>query len=193
MAAHKDVVPYKLRTKVPPLLHMFVELRTFWTLSSVGIAAFLLYGPIAGPYAPDHNGLRYLLAPWICPWGAVVWYWFVPFNPYGRGSVSQFAGMIDYDKRDPDAQRLVALFRSPEARRAVVRITLRISVLLFVIMALITVALRHALHWSLFSYWLRPGLMGGAITASNAVGSEYVYWGVTRWAQSYSEGDQPSP
>jgi len=171
---------------------MFLAGRTFWTLFGSGLAVFLLYGPIAGPHAPDHNGLRYLIAPWICPWGAAVFYQFLPFNPYRRGSVSQFVGMVDFDKRDSDAKRLVAVFRSAEARRALVRITLKISAILFVIMALVTVTFRHSLNWSFSSYSLSLSLIGGTIGASIAVASEYVNWGVRRWAASYGSDGQPS-
>ena len=192
MAANKDIIPRELRAKVPPLLFMNVQMRTFGTLFGVGLAVFMLYGPIAGPHAPDHNGLRYLIAPWICPWGAALWYYFAPFNPYGKGSVSRFAGMVDYDKRDSDAKRLVEVFRSAEARRALVRITLKISVILFVVMALITVAVRHSLNWSFSSYSLSLSLIGGTIGATIAVGSEYISWGMKHWAASYRSGDQPS-
>ena len=185
MAVNEDTIPRELRAKAPPLLLMFVKQRVYWTIFGLGLAVFLLYGPISGPNAPDHNGLRYLLAPWICPWGAAIYYMFVPFNPYSSGSVSRFAGMIDYNKRDSDANRLVEVFRSPATRHALIRVTLRISVILFLIMMLITIIIRHSLTWSFSSYWLGEGLLGGTVGASIAVGSEYVNSGVRFWAAHY--------
>lgn len=189
MTADKHRIPRELRDKVSPMLAGAVEHTTVWTLFWVAVAAFMLYGPIRGPHAPDHNVLRYLLAPWVCPWGMTLWFWLVPFNPYGKGPVVQARGMRDDDKHDADARRLVALFRSPEAHRALLRITLKISLMLFVVMALITVAARHSLQWSLSSYWLLWGLMGAGIATSMALGLEYLSWGIRRWAATADGGE----
>ncbi len=191
VAASKSPLPHELRSKVPPLVVMFLEQRIFWTLFGLALALFSLYGPIAGPHAHDYNGYRYLLAPWVCPWVPAISYIIFPPNPY-RGYPASFAGMVELDQRDPDAKRLAELFRSPEARHVLVRTTLKISAVLFVVMALVTVAVRDSLTWSFSSYWLIPGLLGGAIGSLGALRSQVISWGLRNWAASYRRGDQPS-
>ncbi|MGO8829680.1 MAG: hypothetical protein ACLQT5_10570 [Steroidobacteraceae bacterium] len=178
----KDLILRALKAKVPPMLMMFVEQRRFWTIFGLGLATLLLFGPVAGPHAPDHNGLRYLLAPWVCPWGAALYYAFAPFNPYKLSSLSRFSEMADYNKRDPDANRLVEVFRSAEARQTLFRITVRISIILFTVMMLISFIVRSSLAWSVSSYWVGQGLIACTIGTSIAVASEYVSWGVGSWA-----------
>ena len=190
MTAEKYRIPRELRAKMSPMLAGVVEHTTVWTLFWVAVAAVLLYGPISGPHAPDHNALRYLLAPWVCPWGMTLWYWLVPFNPSGKGPVVQIAGRKDDDPPDADARRLAALFRAPAARRALLRITLKISLMLFAVMVLITVVVRQSLQWSLSSHWLLWGLMGAGIATSIAVGQEYFSWGIKRWVATADRGEK---
>lgn len=179
MAANNNVVPSELRGKIQPLVLTFFERPVWVILFGLGFALLSLYGPIIGP--PDHNGFRYLLAPWVCPWIGAAYFLFVPYNPY-RGSPLFVGKMLDLDQRDPDARRLVQLFESQEARRVLVRIVLKISAILFMIMALITLIIPDSLNWSFSSYWLIPGVLGCCIGSSIVIAAQYIGWGLRNWA-----------
>jgi hypothetical protein len=171
----------QLRYKVPTFILMFLEQRPFWILFGVGLCIFFLYGPIIGRPA-DHNGFRYLLGPIVCPIPSVIYYWARPFNPY-RGPAARFAGMIDMDKSDEDADRLVQVFQSTQARTFLVRTATQLSAVLLLIMALITLAFRNSLNWSPISSWLGQGLIGGFIACLVTLGSAYIAWGLETWAR----------
>lgn len=183
VAASKDTIPRELRGKVPsPMFTLAVQMRTFGVLFGLALAVFALYGPIVGHQ--DHNGIRYLFAPWLCPWVLFFYHRVFPYHPY-RGSALFLGEMVDLDQRDPDAKRLDEVFHSAEAQRVLVRTSLKIAVVLFFLMVLITVAVHDSLNWSLSSAWQDPGLLVGAIGASIAVGIEYINWGLRTWAASY--------
>jgi hypothetical protein len=185
VAANKNTVPRELRNKIQPLVLTFFERPLAGTLFGLGFALLSLYGPIVGP--PDHNGLRYLLAPWICPWVGAVYFLLVPYNPY-RGSPLIVGKMLNLDQRDADARRLVELFQSREARHVLIRIIFKISTILFVMMALITVIVRDSLNWSFSSYWLLPGLLGCCIGLSIVIAAQYISWGLKNWASPHNNG-----
>lgn len=183
-AASRNPIPRELKDKIPPLMFtLVVEMRTFGIIFGLALALFSLYGPIIGP--SNHNGFRYLLGPWVCPWLLALYYRFFPYHPY-RGSTLFVGELVDLDKRDVDAKRLDELFQSAEARHMLVRTTLKMSVIIFVVMALVTATVHDSLNWSLSSAWQDPGLLVGAIAASIAVGVEYLSWGISRWAASYN-------
>jgi hypothetical protein len=175
------ILSKELKRKVPPFVSMFLEQRPFWLLFGIGLGIFLLYGPVIGRPA-DHNGFRYLLGPLVCPVPSFLFYVVRPFNPY-RGPAARFAGMLDMDKRDPDAQQLVQLFRSDQARNFLVRATVKLSAILFVVMAVITVACRNSLNWLVVSPWFGQGLTGGLIACLVTLGSAYIAWGLESWAK----------
>jgi hypothetical protein len=132
MTAIRSSVPRHLVAKVPPMLLMSLSLRTFWNIFGVGLGLLLLYGPITG-INQDHNGLRYLLGPLIGPTVALSFLLLCPFNPY-RGSAARLSGMENRDKWDPEARRLVELFRSNAARRFLVTSSMKISCVLYLFM-----------------------------------------------------------
>ncbi len=175
----------QLRRKVPSFVLMFLEQRPFWLLFGIGLCIFSLYGPIIGRPA-DHNGFRYLLGPIVCPIPSFLYYWVHPFNPY-RGPAARFAGMIDRDKTDEEANRLVQVFQSPQARVFLARTTILLSAVLFLIMALITLAFRNSLNWLPVSSWLGQGLIGALIACFVTLGSAYIAWGLETWARQNAD------
>jgi FtsH-binding integral membrane protein len=92
--------------------------------------------------------------------------------------------MLDLDKRDSEANRLVELLRSPAAKRFVIWTTLKMCALLFSIMAVIAIALRGSLNWSFTSYWLLQGIIGCCIGSLISLGAEYIGWALRNWAGS---------
>jgi hypothetical protein len=165
---------------VPPMVFMFLEQRSFWTLFGIVFCIFTLIGPLFGH--PDHNIYRYLLAPLVCPIAPALYFVLKPFNPY-KGPAARLSGMTDRDKSDQDAKCLVQLFRSKEAQRFIWRTTAKISGVLFLLMSIMTTVVRDSLNWSFSSRGLGPGLMGCVLGSFIALGAEYVGWSLTTWAR----------
>jgi hypothetical protein len=189
--ATRLVLPPELRRKISPALYTLIAQRsTFMRYFGLGLAAFCLYGPIAGP--TDHNGFRYLVGPWICPGVTAVFRSFFPFRPY-RGIL--FVDRTrDVDITDPASMRLVEVYRSSEARRCLWRQWLKLSAILFVIMGLLSLPIRDSLNWS-FPYslsqsgassvsrdWFWLGWSGGILGSYIALMTDYVTWGLATWA-----------
>ncbi len=94
--------------------------------------------------------------------------------------------------------RLVEIYRSDAARLYLWRRSLTLSAMLFVIMAILAVPVRHSLNWSfpyslngltpssnaINGFWL--GWAGGALGAFIALGVDYVTWGLMTWAEQES-------
>jgi len=177
--ASKSAFPPALRNKVPPMILMFLDQRFFFTLFGMVFCIFTLYGPLVG--RPDHNGYRYLLAPLVCPLLPALYFIFWPFDPF-RGSAARLAGMVDYDKSDQGAKRLSEVLASREARQFIWRTTTVISGALFAVMVILAVIVRSSLNWLFPSAWLGQGLIGCCIGCFIALGTEYVRWGLTTWA-----------
>src|SRR4026209_2542461 len=114
----------ELRRKVPGGLLTAVEHHRLIILSGFAFAACSLHGPFIG--TSDHNGLRYLIGPWLCPALVATYYYLRPFRPYKSGA-ARYAGLVDYDSEDVDARRLSTIFASNEARRFLLRATAKLS------------------------------------------------------------------
>jgi len=191
VAATRLVLPPELRRKISPALYTMIAQRsTFMRYFGLGLAAFCLYGPIAGP--TDHNGFRYLVGPWVCPGVTAVFRSFFPFRPY-RG-IMFVDRTRDVDTTDPASLRLVEVYRSSEARRCLWRQWLKLSAILFVIMGLLSLPIRDSLNWS-FPYslsqsgassvsrdWFWLGWSGGILGSYIALMTDYVTWGLATWA-----------
>jgi hypothetical protein len=65
VTVEKSPKSIELRRKVPPLLLMLADLRPFFTVFGLAIAVLIVHGPVVGH--TDYIGLRYLLAPLLCP------------------------------------------------------------------------------------------------------------------------------
>jgi hypothetical protein len=191
MAANKFILPPELRRKISPGLYtMIAQQSAFLRYFGVGLSAFCFYGPIAG--ASDHNGFRYLVGPWVCPSLIALFRTFRPFRPY-RGTL--FVDRTrDIDTKDPVVMRLVDIFRSEAARRYLCSQSLKLSGILFVIMGLLALPVRHSLNWS-FPYSLYPSLpsaasrdwfwigwTGGCLGSYIALMPNYITWGLMKWA-----------
>jgi len=186
MVTHHNIVPHELRNKIQPLVLAFFERPAGVTLFGPGFALPSLYGPIFG-HPSDHNGLLYLLAPWVCPWLSTTFHLFVPYNPY-RGSPLFVGKFLDLDQHDPDAKNLVQLFQSKQAQRFLLITTVKLSIILFMIMAPISVVVRESLNWSISSNWFVAGVLGCCIGAEIVIASQYIGWGLRSWANSCRGG-----
>ena len=128
---------------------MSVDGARFWTIFGLGLALLGIYGPVVG--IPDHDGFRYLLLPLLCSWVPALYYKLRPIQPYSgyRGRWGDLGPMIGKDEKDAEAKSLVDLLRSGEGQAAVTRVAIRSSMVLFVPMALISLALWGSLTWTL--------------------------------------------
>jgi len=169
----------ELRGKIQPLVLGLFEQPAWITAFGLGFALFSMHGPIAGPIT-DHNGFLFLIAPWVCPWPGTVYFLLVPYNPY-RGSPLIVGTMSGLDQRDPDAKRLVELYRSSEGRRALIQTSVGVSVILFTVMAALGFLLRDSLNWSILSPWFFMGVLGSTIGSGVAIGALHIAWGLNRW------------
>jgi hypothetical protein len=183
VGANKVAIQPKLRNKVPPILFMFLEQRRFWILFGIGFCILMLYGPVVGH--PDHNGYRYLLGPVLCPMACAIYMVVRPFNPY-KGFAARLGGMIDSHESEPDARRLLELFKSDLARHHIWRTTAKVSGVLFLFMAIAAAVLRNSLNWTILSPWFGQGLIGGCLGSFVAIGAEYIGWGLKTWASQDS-------
>lgn len=195
MGANKLNLPPELRRKISSALYtMVAQQRTFLRYFGLGLSAISLYGPIAGP--SDHNGIRYLVGPWVCPSLTALFRTVRPFRPYRAARF--IGGTSDVDTKDPVVMRLVNIYRSDAARNYLWRQALKLSAILFVIMLIVSVPVRNSLNWS-FPYsrygslptsvstngfWL--GLMGGALGSYIALMADYITWGLMTWATQES-------
>jgi hypothetical protein len=174
VAANRVAIPPRLRHKVPALVFMFLSQRLFWTIFGIGTCVFTLFGPVVG--RTDHNGYRYLLGPPVCPPAAALFFFLRPFNPY-KGFAARLSRMENRDL-DPSATRLLEVFRSHEARQFLLRTMVKISGIVFLVMALFAVAFRSSLNWSIISAGFWPGFIGGILGSFIAIGSELIAWGL---------------
>jgi hypothetical protein len=165
-------------------LLMMADGRKFWVPFGLGLALVMIYGPIVGP--PDHNGLRYLIAPLICPWIPAAYYLLRPIRPYSgyRGRWGTLGGMVGKDKTDPEAARLTALFASPEARNYIRRVALRMSAILFAPLVITALFASESLTWTPLSLWQFQGFTVGLIGSSIALFADVIDWGIRAWAKN---------
>jgi hypothetical protein len=141
-----DFVPKALRGKFPNSWVLMLEKSTRIALeTSQLILSFLfLYATIVGP--PHRSEWIYLLTAILGPAGFALWYIIFPLNPYRTMSAIR-EGMRDKDKTDPDAEELVALLRSSEARRFLVNRAWKLSLLFSVPMAIVSASLHTTPIW----------------------------------------------
>ena len=185
----KHAIPSELERKIPPFSLLVLDLVWLGRLFGIAFSTLTLYGPIANHV--DHNGVRYLVGPWVGPIVVAACYRLFPFNPY-RGMGARAAAMVDLDRLDSDAHRLVEIYRSKAAHAFLVGAMLKTSIVVFLIMALITVVTHQSMSWTLLSPWLVPGLLGSCIGSLGTVGLSYVAWGLQTWARS-NRGDRIGP
>ena len=175
--------PPSLRNKVPGMVFMFLEQRYLPFLIGLVLSVLSFHGPLLGRV--DHNGIRYLLGPLLCPMVCTIYLIVRPFNPY-RGFAARWAGMIYVDKPGSAEERLVELFQSRIARRSILQIAISISGLMFLLMVTLAWLERGSLSWSLLSAWSVPGLLGGCIGSFVVLSSEHIAWGLKTWASHES-------
>jgi len=186
ISSNQRAIPKRLARKLPPFVLTLYRARAFATPFYMSLAIFLLYGPVVRRTA-DHNGFRYLLGPFVCPILPAVYQILRPYNPY-RGTPALLAGMVRLDARDTDAQRLVAIFRSTEYRRFVLRTSLIMAIILFGCMLIVTSLSFSSLNWRALSPWFGQGLIGGALAFLCVLVTEIITWGVNKWAMQ-SQGE----
>jgi hypothetical protein len=191
MVATKTSVAPELKRKISPGLHtMVAEHSVSLWLFGLGLAAFLLYGPVVG--VRDHNGFRYLLGPWFCPAIVAAYRTIVPFTPF-RGTTF-VEHTYDVDRTDPAVMRLVELYKSSEAVRYLWKQTLKFAAVLFVIMGFLALLTRGSLRWSFpysldgsaasdtSRYWFWMGWIGGCLGSFIALMADYITWGLRLWS-----------
>lgn len=202
-AKKKSMLPPELARKISPWMVSSAEMTSAVGKSAfIGLAAFFLFGGPVSITNPDHSGFVYLLGPWVCP--SLIALFFsslfakTHFKVY-RGS--PFAEHSNVDTDDPAVMRLEVLFNSDEIRRHLWHESLKLSCILFAILATAAILLRDSLYWTLpspqnqfflnrragepgFSFWL--GLLGCTLFTFVILGSDYIRWGLTTWADRES-------
>jgi hypothetical protein len=179
-----------------------------WMLNSgemsggVGRVA-LVGGMVLSLYGPEHNGLLFLLGPWVCP-TAIALLWSALFSRRRfriyRGNPFAAHNYVDTGD-DPVVMRLADLFNSDEARRHLWHASLKVSSLVFAILAVAALLLHNSLNWAypsfenhffwtarrgIAGYWFWPGLFGCCLFSFLALVSEFFRWCLTTWAKRES-------
>lgn len=207
-ARNNAILPPELARKISPWMVNSAEMTGAVGKSAfLGIAAFSLSG-----YAPawtgnaDYNGFLYLLGPWACPCIVALLLSALlkrkPFRIY-RGNPFAEHGFVDADSpRDPVVMHLQALCNSDEARRHVWRETLKLSTILFAILAVAAFLLRDSLNWGYPSpanhflwrdgvpgahFWF--GSFGCCLFMFLVLLSDYQRWCLMTWAKHESAHD----
>ena len=186
---HASLTP-SLRSKLTPGLNVLLDTGSSMYWFGIGFASLAVYGPIVGAHQ-DHNVLRYLVAPWVCPYLVGAYYRVAGYNPYGKVGSSGIWARPGFDKVDADAKRLVDTFGSPLARVAVLQCSLRVSKTIFALVAvaaIVTLALRDSLSFAPWTDWMPMGFFGCLIGSYTAVGWLFVEWGLGAWARDSTAG-----
>jgi hypothetical protein len=180
MARKINLIPGRLRRKVPSALLGMADEHVFLTVVGLGLAILFLYGPVVG--MRDHNGLRYLLGPLICAFIPAAWYIWRPLHPYSgyRGRWNNLGPLLWKDKSDPECARLVEVFRSQEARRFLTVAAQQLTIVLFVPLAVAAFLLGSNLNWSVNTFFV--GLIPAAIGTWIVVFPNLIAWGLRVWA-----------
>jgi hypothetical protein len=181
MAATKRLVPKELQHKVSSGLVGMAQQRKIIQSIFVAFAIFFLYGPFG---RIDHNGTRYLLGSLIVPFVVASYFTLFPLAPY-RGNPKRYGGggTKALDRSDPESMRLLDIFRSSEAKRAVWRAAAKLSGILLGSVLVLMIFVRHSLSWSFYSWFLIPGTLGCLMCVWLATGVEYLEWGFKCWAK----------
>jgi len=119
-------------------------MRIVLEINMLILSFFILYATILGP--PHRSEWIYLLTASLGPQAVAVWYIVFAINPY-RGTVAMRARIKDLDKSDPDAAELVALLKSSEAHRFLLKAGWKLSSLFFVPMVIISFAMHRIPTW----------------------------------------------
>jgi hypothetical protein len=140
-----DFVPKPLRSKFPIAWILMLEnkwnTRIVLEINLLVLSFLILYATIL-----DRSEWIYLLTASFGPEAVAFWYIVFPMNPY-RSMPAIRERMKDMDKTDPDAAELVALLKSSEAHRFLLKTGWKLSSLFFVPMAIISFAMHRVPTW----------------------------------------------
>ena len=173
-------LPSGIKNKVSPYIVGCVERRELIIGFGMAMSIVCIFGPIVGH--PDHNGVRYLMAPFIMPYVPAIYLTLRPFRPF-RG-IPFVTGTWDVDTSDTEVMRLVELYRSEAAKRFVWRSAVKLSVILLCSMVVLGVLVRNSLEWSFWSSWTWQGMVGCCLFSGIVLAHEYIAWGFRAWAAS---------
>lgn len=167
----------------PGLLLSVGSAGTFMKIFGLGLAVLGLHGTLVlhpGERA-HHSGFMYLLGPWVFPGLIALIYTFSPFRPYRGGAFVQ--KKRDIDTNDPVVVRLAELYKSSEARRHLWRQALKLSGILFFVMGVLAIVLRHSLSWSPSPIDLL-GVVFACMGSWIVLATDYIGWGLRSWVEA---------
>jgi hypothetical protein len=141
-----DFVPAELWSKFPHGWILMLKKSTRIALESslLALSFMVLFATLVGP--PHRSEWLYLLTAGLGPEVVAVWYIAFPFNPY-RSMAAIGEGMRDMDKGDRSVAKLVALLKSSDAHRFLLKTSWKLSLLFFVPMAVISAVMQTAPIW----------------------------------------------
>lgn len=176
-------LPPELEAKIPPMqLGVVYEQRHPAFIIGALLATLSMYGPLS------HNarsGFTFFVVPWIAPWTAALGCLLIPYNPYRFAS---FAGkLVGLDTRDPDARRLVAIFRPKRSYQYLAGIALKLSLAMFLMMILIDTITRQPLDWHTPADRFFSAGVGSTIGSYLMISSLHVAWGLRKWVNEYHQ------
>lgn len=190
----KEIVPSYLRHKIAPTPLLFAPgERKFLKVICTGFAACALWGPVFR----EPNVFLLFGGPWACAIPPILFMTFLPYRP-ARGT--PFTGYWkSVDVNDPVVLRLVAIFKSNEARKHLRGQAAKMSGILFAILGSLGWALHNYLIWVLPShengflrqgrgsaYWFWLGLFATSICFFLALSTDQIGWAITTWAERES-------
>ena len=145
MTKNQSLLPAELKGKFPPLELSMVDGRTFWVVFGVGISLFVVtMAAWRAPSAPPVIICMSFAGTILGPITATLILIFLPIQPYRDSWKAKAGGMINKDKRDPAAKRLVEIFASARARQFTLRAELKLSLVLLVATTIILAVFQGA-------------------------------------------------
>jgi hypothetical protein len=200
---NKGLLPPELARKISPWYVNQAEMTgAVGKTALIGAMVLSLFGP------DDHNGFLFLLGPWVCP--ALFTCFWSAFLAHTRSRVFRGWPTTEHSfvDNDPVVTRLAELLNSHEARQHLWRESLKISTILFAVLAPAAFLLGDSLNWAYPSpenhffrtaragipgyragvpgYWFWPGLFSCSLFAFLFLGSDYYRWCLTTWAKRES-------
>ena len=172
-----EAVPDRLRRKLPAPILIFAEARIFWSLFGFAGCFVGLYGRLVGEH--QRNGYLFFFGPIIFPAVPLLLRLATPWNPFRVTGSRMFGSGAGED--NPDSIRLVQLLNSRTARGLLVRTTIKLSLTLLLVMAVIAALQSERLFWSFASSWLIMAIPVSIIGATIVLHTELAKWAVREW------------
>lgn len=189
----RNPFPLHLRRVISPFdQSMYGSKKWFAPPFGLFVSVFLL---TTGFHFNHPNGFYYLGGPLLAPWLMALFGIVYPRNPYrraGKGILTP-VGMHGLDLWDPDARRLVEIYRSPAAHRFLLRSALKTMIILVTVMLGVVAVQWNELSWSFSGSHVAMSVLACFFGVWPSMLGSYTAWGWDTWIASYGSPSSSGP